>query len=135
MENVDKVLADTMTKVVENIEAMALTHGDKAVELALLSYQMGAIEYLAGFLLAWLITLVPLRICVRAVRRTLADYNDINCRTDGEAVFFVVLVSAFPVSIFVVFTVQLINIKVWFAAFGYPELLIATKVLKTAGLM
>jgi Ca2+/Na+ antiporter len=125
MENVDKILADTMSKVVENIETMALTHGDKAVELALFSYQMEATQVLAKLLFLFLLLLIPYVLLTYKAR---CEWDKYSPDTKEN---LTILGIVFSLPIFLAFSF-LIDLKRWYAAFGYPELMIATKVLKTA---
>ncbi len=115
-------------RLVNALERIATEHGPEAVDLAMTAYQVDAIQQVAGATIATMM-IVP---AVRYGRAFAAEFakeeNPVKCFTAG--------VAALVFGFFGLFGVIEIFVPVqWLAAFGSPEILVATNVLKSAGLM
>jgi hypothetical protein len=128
--NTTETLTELTARVANAMEAAMIEYGPDAVNLALLAYQVEAIRYLgfgfiglalalgvaAGYAKLWKIS---------AAFESEAD-RDGSRFACGTIVFFIML---FPLSMIE----NLLSPAHWIAAFGSPELLIATKALQAAG--
>lgn len=134
--NLDKVADNTITEILKtvshSISDAVKTYGPDAVDLALVAYQVSAIQTLiVGF--AFVVALIVTAIAYKKLWYAVADLNEedrgIILLTSG---FFVIFLSGwFVIAAFL----NLTSVPIWLAAFGYPEVLIATKALIAAGLL
>lgn len=132
---------DTITgiaaRVAEAMEAAAVEHGEAAIDLALLSYQVSAIKEL----FVGIILFLPVLLCVKAIKKFWAfsdRYEPKSMYDEKQQAMRVVFCAAYAVVFIfglVAFFDILIDPVIWIAAFGKPELMIATKALQAAGLL
>lgn len=134
--NLDNVADTTMTEILktvsQSISDAVKTYGPDAVDLALMAYRVSAIQTLiAGF--AFIVALIITGIAYKKLWYAISDFYD----EDRAPIRFLSGLVAFSLSgCFIVAAFSnLISVPVWLAAFGYPEMLIATKALIAAGLM
>jgi hypothetical protein len=135
MENTEMVkegFGEIVARVASAMEAAVKDYGPDAVELALLTYRISAVQELIwGGLMA--ATVVAIFILCRWVWVTSSEMHWSNrdlfraatCGFGGLASVFLVIFAAGKLG----------SVTNWAAALGYPELLIATKALMAAGLM
>ena len=128
--------AAVVDKVVNAMEAAISEYGADAVDLAMMAYQVEAIKLLLiGFASA--LPLLMVKVVYRAMRKltsTVFDSDDDEVKFGcfmATMIYSVITGIMFLVGIFDF----LANPVTWLAAFGRPELLIATKALQAAGLM
>jgi len=127
-----QTIAEIAARVAEGMESAAIEYGAGAVDLALLAYQVMAIQEL----LLWAILALPLMFMWKA-SKALRSWADDGSSEGREIASVFVHIAGFIYSfIGVVALLQLLtSIPMWIAAFGKPELWIATKTLKAAGLL
>ncbi len=129
-----ETITSIAARVAEALEAAAVEHGEAAMDLALMAYQVQAIKtiviglaliapaLLTKKFISWLFRLTP-------------DYEE-----EGHQFVFRVLGSiAYCGPSLIMFIIgiygYLISPVTWIAALGNPELFIATKALQAAGLL
>lgn len=130
--SLDGVLAEAVTKVTAALELAATEHGQAGVDLALLAYRVDAIQGLALGAM-WLLSAAGCGLLIYAIWRLTEAWLEEDRVPARVIAGMVVGVGA---GIFlVVGMIDLLRIPHWMAAFGYPEVLIATRALQAAGLM
>lgn len=134
--NLDKVADNTITEILKtvshSISDAIKTYGPDAVDLALVAYQISAIQTLViGF--AFIVALIVTAIAYKKLWYAVADFHESD-RAPIRFLSGLVVICLSGCFIVAAFS-NLISVPVWLAAFGYPEMLIATKALIAAGLM
>jgi hypothetical protein len=132
----DKIAETTITQVVAEVaqalKNAAVEYGPEAADLALLAFRVDAIKTL---------TEIPviLGICVALWKGWRWFWVKSEEWDDGDRFLTRCIAFIAGAVAFVSFGVEaidrIIDIPVWVAAFGSPELLIATRALEAAGLM
>ncbi len=116
-------------RLMDALERIAAEHGSEAVDLAMTAYQVDSVGYVIGWVLLGVASLGLFGACV--VGFILGAQRD---TTDEYAMFlFLAFVTAAAAA--GVIGNALTNVPTILAAFGSPEILVATNVLKSAGLM
>lgn len=131
MENTE-TLTDMVGRVASAMENAVIEYGPDAVDLAMLAYQFEAIRHLGAGGLALLITLgiaLAYRKIWKAAEKCKYQGNTEGTRVIATLVAVILSLSSIGVS------TQLLSPVHWIAAIGSPEILIATKALKSAGLL
>lgn len=120
-------------RVAEAMEAAAVEYGEASIDLALLAYQVDAVKSL----IIGLIFAIPILFCVRAFKWLWAFSDGFEDITDRQMLRTFFSVAYVLVSIIALVGVvdHLLNPVMWLAAFGKPELMIATKALQASGLL
>ena len=136
MADTTEVAQQTIGDIVANV-SNALTdavkqYGPDAVDLAMLAYRVDAVQTLAiGFL-----CLAAIAISIKLYLRFWKISEEFDRWDKGPARAVIGVLLGFMSLFLGVFTIScLLNAPIWLAAFGRPEVLIATKALKAAGLM
>lgn len=136
LEKLDTALANVVTQLSE----LTAEHGEKAVDLALWAYQVEAARELAVSGVFGVGLVAAAVYCGRlAYGRFVYAGRDETSRSAGEGAVFVGVVLSIAAgiggAIGAMITAGLLSPTRWLAAFGHPELLIATNTLKAAGLL
>lgn len=121
-----------MSRIVEKLDTLATEHGQAAADAVLLAYQIDAISALLVRYLAALLLIGFGLWCWRSARKGGIDVFDGKDRPPIEMVYTAATMMVIIGSVIVISSLHLAR---WYAAFGHPELLIATKALKAAGLL
>jgi len=122
-------IGDIAARVAGAMEAAVKDYGPDAVDLALLAYQVQAVQSLV-FGVMGVVALIAITVAYVKIWRISADHND----PDFARVFGAMAAIALGVCGLALAS-RLLSAVHWLAAFGYPELLIATKALQAAGLL
>jgi hypothetical protein len=132
----DKIATETITQVVAEVATAlrdaAVEYGPEAADLALLAFRIDAIRTLVegG---AWVVILI---VAWRLWMAFFVKSEDWDDDTKYPTRIIIGIVGGFAGTFIGAFAINtLINIPLWVAAFGAPELLIATRALEAAGLM
>lgn len=116
-------------KLVTALERIATEHGSEAVDLVLVAYRIDAIQYLVLCVLGMLLIIPAIPLWRMFYREVIKDdereYVSIPC----------LIGAAITSGSGVVGFLSALSPVTWLAAFGYPEIMIATNVLKSAGLL
>jgi hypothetical protein len=121
--NTTETLTDLVSRVAVALEAAVVEHGPEAVDLVLTVYQIDAVKSLIlGALL--LLPFIWFRSCYRFVRSWEVETDGMTWVV-GFGLFIFLTPAAFGSAVF--------SPAHWIAAFGNPELLIATRALEAAG--
>ena len=132
-EITQETLSQIVGRVAGALEAAVKDYGPDAVDLALLAYRVDAIQSLVGA-----------AVCLGFVAGIIFFYrwfwyavSHLDAYDDRPMARAAVGAVSSLVSFFLggIGVLGLIDAPKWVAAFGYPELLIATKALEAAGLM
>ncbi len=125
-------------RLVSALERIATEHGSEAVDLAMAAYQVDAMGEIGRALvlttIGGLCVVKTIRACVDAMR--IGD--GLTSKEMDKAVGNTMLFGAASIGLAVVTLANLpalLSPVKWLAAFGSPEILVATNVLKSAGLM
>ncbi len=132
-ETTQQTVQDMVKIVASAIDKAVSTYGPQAVDLAMMVYQVEAIKQLVNSAMYVSISLLILWIWLVPVRKIVfAKCQDYEYAVAGMAIYGMPAATAF---IFMFFgNIQdLIYIPYWMAAFGNPEILMATKALTAAG--
>ncbi len=135
-ETTQQTVQDMVKIVADAIDKAVATYGPQAVDLAMMVYRVEAIQQLVNagvyvsisVLIAW-IWLVPFR------KMVIKDLEGV----DGEKPFWPIMTASGILAAFISLPMfskhiqDLIYIPYWIAAFGSPELFMATKALSAAG--
>lgn len=131
----EEIEQETITAIIGRVatalEGAVAEHGATAVDLGLLAYRVDA----AQAVVFGLIFLVPLAFIPKALNqvRNFEKEADFWGKGNGWFLFCFVVIPASFVCLSVAFSsLTVVNL---FAAFGYPELLIATRALEAGGLL
>ena len=132
-------------RLVSALEQIATKHGSAAVDLAMAAYQVHAIRTLLYFGVILTAGMVLLTIAYLFAKRCnrlgwFEDGCEHGTKEDRAACTVAESAAATIFAIFGGFVVfksvlNLTGLAIWLAAFGSPEILIATNVLKSAGLL
>jgi hypothetical protein len=132
----DKIADATITQVVAEVASAlkdaAVEYGPEAADLALLAFRVDAVQTLAEGGVWVLILLAAWRAWLWFWAKS-EDWDD-DAKYPSRAVGGIIGgIAGFVIALYAIGI--LIDIPVWVAAFGSPELLIATRALEAAGLM
>lgn len=134
-EVVTKLAEASMSEIVSKVaQAMAdatKDYGPQAVDLAMMAYRVMAIQSVLMWLVMFL-SWLSIPFILKKVWKVTEDWNSLE-KNEARAYPFIgggILGLFLSIALLVKFSVV-----DWIAAFGYPELLIATKALIAAGLM
>ncbi len=121
------VIDGAINRLMSALEQIAAEHGPDAVELAMTAYQVDAIGYLAASVVAAsMLGIVPY----------LYRHLEASFKRDDPAVGIPAMMGMIACGAAgLVGAFNLITPARWLAAFGSPEILMATNILKSAGLM
>lgn len=116
-------------KLVTALEQIATEHGSEAVDLAMTAYQIDSIQYLMFSAAA----VLP---GVFSIRMWRAGFREFRREGSGPEDFMPYFCIATLLAIPTIAGIgSALNPARWLAAFGNPEILVATNVLKSAGLL
>ncbi len=132
-------------RLMDALERIATEHGSEAVDLAMMAYQVHAIRillYHGVMLTGGLALLAVAYLFARRCNRlgwfeegcTRGPPEDRTPPTIGESLAAAVFALSGAVVVFKG-VLNLTGLATWLAALGSPEILVATNVLKSAGLM
>jgi hypothetical protein len=132
----DKIATETVTQVVAEVASAlknaAIEYGPDAADLALLAFRMDALKTLVEAGVWALILLAGLR----AWAWFWGKSRDWESDAKYPSRIILGIVGGFAGFVIAIYSIgSFINIPLWIAAFGSPELLIATRALQAAGLM
>lgn len=128
-------LESTISQVAAMLKEAATKYGPDAVDLAMVVYQIEAIQQIVSGL--FLLLLVHLT--VKALRYLLAITAEGWRKDEGPTVSGriagLIVGVIFGICIAIYAADRLLSVTNWAAAFGYPELMMAKRALEAAGLM
>lgn len=134
MEKTDEVLATALSSVIAQMDSLTTEYGAATVELAFRAIQMEALSIILQSLI-WLAVIVAGVFATKMLNAWRLAPED--AYSDRHMVFGAWLV---PFALASIGTLSLVVSPlskgyIWLAAFGYPEVYIATQALKSAGLL
>ena len=140
MDETDQTISQIVAEVAAAMRDAAVDYGPEAADLALLAYQVDAIKALLLIPVAsasiwglWKAWGVLLRVSEGWV--VPHSYGDDTFGRTIARVFGGVAAGGVALMLAIGGVNRLIDIPLWLAAFGNPELLIATRALQAAGLL
>jgi hypothetical protein len=141
----EKLATDTITQVVAEVASAlrdaAVEYGPEAADLALAAYRIAAIQQLMFVPLAAILIYLVVhgrhafwKASAGWVETMSSGHIDTGMRTTARTVY-AIAGSVFSAVLIGTAISRAMDVAAWAAAFGYPELMIATRALQAAGLL
>lgn len=129
-------VAEMIGRTADAISTAVAEHGDEALELSLLAYQLDAIRALIFPFLAVVLGGIGWFLVARAFWRKARHHQDEKeFSATADTVLAGILVCGVAGILWLFLLAKLLNPALIAAAFGNPEVYIATQALRAAGLM
>lgn len=141
MENVNQNISMTIDQMMGEVfialESAIEKYGAEAVDLGLLVFQIEAIRVLISPLIWFILSIFFIIFFIKVVVKgflVLKETGEETIESAGRIVSGGLGIVLFTIG-FIVSLTEILNPVLWIAAFGYPEVYIATNALRSLGLM
>lgn len=141
MENVNQNISMTIDQMMGEVfialESAIEKYGAEAVDLGLLVFQIEAIRVLISPLIWFIMSIFFIIFFIKVVVKgflVLKETGEETIESAGRIISGGSGIVLFTIG-FIVSLTEILNPVLWIAAFGYPEVYIATNVLRSLGLM
>ena len=117
------------------LKEAAMKYGPDAVDLAMVVYQIEAIQQIVSGLFLLLLVHLTVKALRYLLAITAAGWENDNDGSVAGRVFGLIVGTIIGIACSLFAAERLLSVSNWAAAFGYPELMMAKRALEAAGLM